>query len=98
LHDNVEPESVQPVGVRYRMACGVSAATTVASVIPSTLTTLRRLESPDMTRTLDLAMSSLSAMKATNAAFAAPSTGGAARRIRTRPSCMPEISVLLARG
>jgi hypothetical protein len=57
-----------------------------------------RPASPDMTRTLDLAMPSLSAMKATNAAFAAPSTGGAARRIRIRPSCTPAISVLLARG
>lgn len=76
----------------------LNAAASCCGVTPSTATVLRRLVSPAVIRTRDLAMSSCAAMYSIRAALAAPSTGGAANRIFTQPSCMPATSVLLARG
>src|SRR5262249_34948683 len=74
------------------------AAAPEATLTPSISTILRRLDRPDTTRTLRLATLSRSAIKATSSAFAAPSTGGAAKRIFGWPSWSPANSVLAARG
>ena len=74
------------------------ARATESALTPSISTILWRLDRPETTRTLRLGTLSRWAMKATSSAFAAPSTGGAARRIFGWPSWSPADSVRAARG
>src|SRR3989441_6760714 len=71
---------------------------TSASVRPATRTRLSRLLFPPTTCTVAGATRSARATRATTAALAAPSTGGAVTRTRRTPSCQPRISSREARG
>src|SRR5438046_2172024 len=71
---------------------------TSASVRPATRTRLSRLLFPPTTCTVAGATRSARATRATTAALAARSTGGAVTRTRRTPSCQPRISSREARG
>ncbi len=83
-------------GKRYRVPS--PSRRTCAGVAPVTSTTLSREVCPDTSATARDRRPNDSARKATRASFAAPSTGGAARRTLRAPSVTPVTAVAEARG
>lgn len=69
-----------------------------ATSSPSTTTRFRRPEAPDDSETAERGTPSRSAMNRMRRLFAAPSTGGAAKRILIASPNVPTTSVRAARG